>query len=87
MLNMPIKSGFEILNEIKSSPIASNIPVVILTTSTSPSDISQCKDLGAKLYIRKPTSIVALKKAISHVLTIDWDHFTPTDKNFFYQPA
>ena len=86
-LNMPIKSGFEVLNEIKASPDICNIPVIILTTSTSPSDISQCKDLGAKLYIRKPTSVFALKKAINHVLATDWNNFTPTDTNFFYQPA
>jgi CheY-like chemotaxis protein len=85
-LNMPLKSGFDILKEIKATPKISDIPVVILTTSVSTDDISQCKQLGAKLYIRKPTSVGDLRKAINHVLTIDWKNFIPTDQNFFYRP-
>lgn len=86
-LNMPVKSGFDILNEIKTTPKISNIPVVILTTSVSPDDISQCKELGAKLYIRKPTTVHALKNAIDYVLGIDWNNYIPSDKNFFYRPG
>ena len=84
-LNMPVKSGFDILNEIKATPSFRNIPVIILTTSINPSDILQCKELGANLYIRKPTSVSALKKAVSFVLETDWDTFTPSDKEFVYQ--
>lgn len=86
-LNMPVKSGFEILTEIKATPATSDIPVIILTTSISPDDISQCKELGANLYIRKPTSMDGLKKAINHVLSVDWKNFIPTDKDFLYRPA
>ena len=60
-LNMPVKSGFEVLQEIKANPAIENIPIVILTTSNNPSDIELCKNLGAKLYIRKPTSMEGLK--------------------------
>ena len=82
-LNMPIKSGFEVLKEIKATPSIENIPIVILTTSNNPSDIELCKNLGANLYIRKPTSMEGLKKAINYVLSVDWS--TPTsDKEFVY---
>lgn len=83
-LNMPVKSGFEVLQEIKSNPVIENIPVVILTTSANPSDIEMCKNLGASLYIRKPTSINALKKAINYVLSIDWNNQILSDKDFVY---
>jgi CheY-like chemotaxis protein len=84
-LNMPVKSGFDVLREIKSTPNIGNIPVIIFTTSSNPSDIELCKKLGANLYIRKPASVGALRKAINHVLSIDWENFIPTDKEFLYQ--
>lgn len=84
-LNMPGKSGFETLREIKATPTTEDIPVVILTTSNNPNDIELSKSLGANLYIRKPASISGLRKAVSHVLSIDWDNFIPSDKQFVYQ--
>lgn len=84
-LNMPVKSGFDVLQEIKAIPSMDNIPIIILTTSTNPSDIELCKSMGANLYIRKPTSITALKKAVNYVLSIDWTNYVPTDKEFVYK--
>lgn len=84
-LNMPVKSGFDVLQEIKATPAMGNIPIIILTTSLNPSDIELCKSMGANLYIRKPTSIVALKKAVNYVLSIDWTNFVTTDKDFVYK--
>jgi CheY-like chemotaxis protein len=83
-LNMPGKSGFDILKEIKESQTFSDVPVLILTTSNSPVDISRCRNLGAKLYIRKPTTIAELRKAIHFALQIDWQNFTPSDNDFLY---
>lgn len=84
-LNMPIKSGFDVLKEIKSSASVNDIPVIILTTSTSPADIEMSKNLGANLYIRKPTNVGGLRKAINYVLSIDWNNFVVSDTDFVYQ--
>lgn len=84
-LNMPIKSGFDILREIKATPDINTIPVIIFTTSNNPKDIELSRKLGANLYIRKPASISALKKAIIYVLSVDWDNFNPSGKEFVYQ--
>lgn len=84
-LNMPVKSGFDVLKEIKSTPAIKNIPVIIFTTSINPNDIELSKKLGANLYIRKPASVGSLQKAIDYVLSIDWNNFTPSDKEFVYQ--
>lgn len=83
-LNMPGKSGFDVLKEIKASPVHSSKPVVILSTSSNLDGVAKCKSLGAGLYICKPRSIKDLKAAISYVLNIDWINFKPTDKEFFY---
>lgn len=84
-LNMPFKSGFDVLKEIKASPTYGNIPVVILTTSSNDADIAKSKSMGARLYIRKPTSSNDLKKAIHFVLNIDWNAFNPSDSEFIYK--
>ena len=82
---MPLKSGFDVLREIKASPAVKSVPVVILTTSTNPNDIELCRNLGANLYVCKPTSIGGLRKVVNHVLSVDWDNFIPSDKEFVYQ--
>lgn len=56
-LNMPKKGGLEILREIKSDPRLSNIPVVILTTSSESSDVEQSYQLGANSFITKPSTL------------------------------
>ena len=84
-LNMPFKSGFDVLKEIKASPTYGEIPVVMLTTSINVGDVSKCRRLGARLYIRKPASLDDLKKAITFALGIDWATFNPSDKEFLYQ--
>jgi len=59
-LNMPRKDGREALKEIKSDPELRKIPVVILTTSKAPDDVTQTYDLGANSYIAKPITFDAL---------------------------
>ncbi len=63
-LNMPLKSGHEVLHEIKGDPDLRSIPVVILTTSDTPEDISNTYDLGANSYITKPVSFDRLVEVI-----------------------
>jgi CheY-like chemotaxis protein len=53
-LNLPRKSGIEILSEIKQDSDLSNITVVVVTTSAAMADLETCRDLGAKLCITKP---------------------------------
>ena len=84
-LNMPVKSGFDVLREIKSYPAFRSVPIVILTTSTNPNDIELCRNLGANLYVCKPTSIAGLRKVVKHVLSVDWSNSIRSEKDFVYQ--
>lgn len=56
-LNLPRKSGRELLGDIKSDPALSRIPVVILTTSRAEEDIASAYDLNANCYISKPVGL------------------------------
>jgi CheY-like chemotaxis protein len=55
-LNMPKRSGGEVLDRIRRDA-RSDIPVIVLTSSDSPSDREEALRLGATCYIRKPTGL------------------------------
>jgi len=56
-LNLPKKNGWELLEEIKSDNDLKRIPVVVVTTSTSESDIVRSYDLHANCYVTKPLDL------------------------------
>jgi two-component system, chemotaxis family, response regulator Rcp1 len=58
-LNLRTHHGTEILARIRSMPDLQQVPVVVLTSSDSPSDREQMAKLGANLYIRKPMDLAA----------------------------
>ena len=53
-LNLPRKSGREVLSEIKADPVLMAIPVVIFTTSNAEEDISKSYGLHANCFVTKP---------------------------------
>jgi CheY-like chemotaxis protein len=56
-LNMPRMDGRETLSAIKSDPVLRMIPVVVLTTSNAPGDVSAVYDLHANAYVCKPREL------------------------------
>ena len=67
-LNLPKKSGREVLKEIKNDKNLKDIPVVILTTSKAEEDIIKSYKLHANCYIKKP---IDLNKFIQVVNAIE----------------
>ncbi len=53
-LNLPRKTGREVLAEIKQDPALKRIPVVVLTTSAAERDIHEAYGHHANCYITKP---------------------------------
>ncbi|HTB13322.1 MAG TPA: response regulator [Bryobacteraceae bacterium] len=56
-LNLPLVSGFEVLEFLKSDPHLKRLPVVILSGSSNQQEIERCYAAGANSYICKPTGI------------------------------
>lgn len=54
-INLPILSGIEVLQQIKSDPKLCVIPVLILTTSGAERDVLTCYTLHANSYLVKPS--------------------------------
>jgi CheY-like chemotaxis protein len=66
-LKMPLLDGIGVLREIKGSDSLHNIPVVVLTSSTEPSDLQRAYDAGTNAYIAKPTEFAQFLSAMKHV--------------------
>ena len=56
-LNLPQKSGHEVLAEIKQDPDLRRIPVVIMTASDDEKDILEAYNLHANCYVTKPVDL------------------------------
>ncbi len=53
-LHMPVKDGYETLEEIRQDVSLSTVPVVVLTGSEDDASAQRLYDLGASCFITKP---------------------------------
>jgi two-component system response regulator len=58
-LNVPRKDGLEVLESIRASSPLAAMPVVILTSSSSPRELNRLQTLGACRHITKPAELEA----------------------------
>ena len=56
-LNMPRKSGFEVLEWLQNEQVLRRILVVVLTASIRMNDVERAFDLGVKSYLVKPGKV------------------------------
>lgn len=66
-LNMPRMNGKQFLSKLKNMHTYSSIPVIIYSTSKNEADREETKQLGADLFITKPSSLQELKKELEIV--------------------
>ncbi|MEI7646050.1 MAG: response regulator [Chloroflexales bacterium] len=66
-LNLPRKSGREVLAEIKGDDDLRRIPVVILTTSQAEQDIIETYNLHANAYVNKPVDLDQFIKVVKSI--------------------
>ena len=66
-INLPLKSGHEVLKVIKEDEELKHIPVIMLTTSSSEKDISLSYKYHANCYITKPVEANDFLAAITNI--------------------
>jgi DNA-binding NarL/FixJ family response regulator len=66
-LNLPGTDGRETLFKMRNHRLWQAVPVIIISTSGRPADISRCYRLGAAGYILKPLDLDAFAAAIKHL--------------------
>jgi two-component system, chemotaxis family, response regulator Rcp1 len=68
-LNLPGKTGHEVLMELKADPKLTHLPVVVLTSSASPEDVMRSYQAHATCYITKPTEFEDYTAMAKHLTT------------------
>jgi len=68
---MPEVSGLDILRQMRRDPNLANIPVIVLTAKSMPSDIKNGMEAGASTYLTKPVGFNDLKEAVESVLGLN----------------
>jgi CheY-like chemotaxis protein len=76
-LNMPGLDGRDVLVQLKQDQRFREIPVVIFTTSSSPSDIEFCYQQGANAYLIKPMGTQALQQTVQAFINFWLNSNTP----------
>ncbi|OQA31976.1 MAG: Response regulator rcp1 [Betaproteobacteria bacterium ADurb.Bin341] len=66
-LNLPRKSGLEVLAEIKADPMLQQIPVVVLTSSEAEKDIIASYNLHVNCYVSKPLDLDQFIKVVNSI--------------------
>ena len=56
-LNLPKRSGDEILAQLRQSNRCAHVPAIVITSSDSPQDRARARELGASFYFRKPADL------------------------------
>lgn len=68
-LNLPKKDGRQVLAEAKADPGLRRIPILVLSSSRSPADVSTCYDLGANGYLKKPVDLGRFQDLVAAIDT------------------
>lgn len=87
-LNMPRKSGFECLSEIKQDEKLKQLQVIVYSTSLDPQVIDLLYTKGANYYIRKPADFTDLKNVIYKAISlgIQKNSSQPPKEKFVIKP-
>lgn len=63
-INMPLVDGIDVLQRLKQDRSTAKIPVIVLTTTDDPREITKCYELGCSSYITKPVEYDRFVEAI-----------------------
>ncbi|MDA8132368.1 MAG: response regulator [Elusimicrobia bacterium] len=66
-INMPGMDGFSLLREIKADQRLRKIPVIMLTTSSSATDIRRSYEHGAASFLTKPANFEGFREMMRRV--------------------
>jgi CheY-like chemotaxis protein len=66
-VNLPKLNGHEVLTIIKNNPDLKQIPIIMLTTSSSESDVFKAYANHVNSYVTKPVEVELFLKAVSEI--------------------
>lgn len=79
-INMPRMNGMEVLRRLRTVEALRFLPVVFLSSSRDPGDVSQGYKLGANGYVVKPSKFKQFKDAVRQISAF-WTEYNETPAN------
>jgi CheY-like chemotaxis protein len=70
-LQMPVRTGYEVLGELRQDPSYAGLPVIALTASAMPGDREKALAAGFTAYIAKPVALAHLRAEVQRLLHAD----------------
>ncbi len=68
-MKMPRMNGLELLAWIKQQPSLKHLPVLVMSSSEDPDEMSQVAALGGSSYFVKTSSLDTLKEVVKHMMS------------------
>jgi len=75
-LNLPKRSGHEVLQDVKQDHDLRTIPVVVVSSAASKEDINRVYNLCANCYIRKPLDLESTLSTLRDLFTFWFERAT-----------
>ena len=69
---MPVMDGLEATRQIRRIPRLAELPIIAVSASAFPEDITRCRAAGATGFIAKPIEHETLFKALGEHLGLSW---------------
>jgi len=83
-LNLPKHDGIEVLVQYRMNVSLFAVPIVVLTSSDSPSDRQRTRIIGISAYLRKPMDLpgfLAIGRRLKSVMETDFIYTGPVQKS------
>lgn len=68
-INMPVMNGLEFVENLQKIPTAKDVPVIMITTEGSETNVLKALSCGARGYIRKPFTPDEVKEQVLPILS------------------
>lgn len=88
-LNMPVRNGIECLQLLRKDQKFEDTPILIYSTSNTPSDIDSAFQSGANYYIIKPSSLAEITRVVEKIAGMNKNELlqVPTKERFVLQAS
>lgn len=70
-IKMPVMDGFQLCNALRSHPLLSKVPIILLTQLEDEASREKGLRAGATEFLTKPVSVESLRHIVARVLHLD----------------
>ena len=82
-LHLGPASGIDCLKQLRATPIAANLPIVMYSTSGSRHVIETCYKEKANYFFIKPNSIKDIGEILKKLIKVNWNSDLPVKRESF----